>query len=288
MKVICDASDLTALFTAKTPAEAPNTFVVAGYSISSEQLPQLITGAAAIKEKVLGRATVPVKWNVKGRGLERALALDNSADLSSKIRENSDTIRNELLQLLCSSGATFFLSAILAYSDDKQVLGKTKEDLVQYSFGNFLMRVGLFCQEQPLSEVQLILDWPEGNQRAPFVREFYSGWKDGKSAIETESVNYVCGPLGSLGFTAGLLFGVTDVDVRLQLADLVVGACSSFINYCMKRASEDAFGVQQFKTIAPHLYRNSNGHALGRGVSVSPTHSDFSKTILDGLNKLGV
>jgi hypothetical protein len=281
MEIVCDASELTGAY----EAEAPNTFVVAGYSIFSEHVSSLIRGAEEIKKARLGNKNVPIKWNVKD--LERALALHGSSELSSTIKSKSNEIRKTLLELLYCSGATLFLSIIQAYSNKKPVLGRTKDDLVRYSFGNFLMRVGLFCKERPLTDVQLIVDWPDGNKRSPFVQEFHSGWTNGESVSANTSVKYECGPLSSLGFRAGPLFGVTDVDVRLQLADLVVGACRSFVDYCMDATGKVDFGVQQFKSIAPHLDRRANGTSVGRGVSVAPARSEFSEKIVKGLNTLG-
>jgi hypothetical protein len=281
MEIVCDASELTAV----SGAEAPDTFVVAGYSVPSTQVRPLIQSAEAIKEQLLANRNVPIKWNVKDLG--RALELHGLSDLLPRIKEKSNEIRKALLESLCRSGATLFLSVILAYSNRRQVLGKTKDDLVRYSFGNFLMRAGLFSKESSATEVQLILDWPDKDQRRLFVQEFYSGWRDGKSITAAESISYHSGPLSAIGFRAGPLFGVTDIDIRLQLADLVVGACRSFINYCMNRAAEADFGVQQFKAIAPNFDRADGWRCFGRGITVAPANSDFSKTILDGFNALG-
>jgi hypothetical protein len=281
MEIVCDASELIAVF----GAEAPDTFVVAGYSVPSEKLRSLIQGAERIKKDVLGYANAPIKWNVQD--IERALTLHGLSNLLPTIKEKRNELREALLELLCRSAATLFLSVILAHSNKKQVLGESKDDLVRYSFGNFLMRVGLFCKEKRPAEVQLIVDWPDGSKRSPFVQEFYCGWKDGKSGTGAESIEYHSGPLSSLGFRAGPLFGVTDVDVRLQLADLVVGTCRSFVNYCMDPTRKDDFGVQQFKVIAPYLDRADGWRCFGRGITVAPANSHFSKTIFDGFNALG-
>jgi hypothetical protein len=281
MEIICDASELTAVF----GAQAPDTFVVAGYAVPSTELNSLIGRAEEIKGELLENTNVPIKWNV--RDLERALKLHGLSDLLPKIREKSIELRKALLESLCRSGATLFLSVILAYSNKRQVLGESKDDLVRYSFSNFLMRAGLFCKESSASEVQLIVDWPDKDQRQLFIEEFYSGWKNGKSVTAAESITYHCGALSSLGFRAGPLFGVTDVDVRLQLADLLVGTCRSFISYCMKRLPEQDFGVQQFKAIAPCLDRADGWKCFGRGITVAPANSEFSRAILDGFNALG-
>jgi hypothetical protein len=131
MEIVCDASELVRIYS----KESPDTFVVAGYSVPSQQLPSLIRGAEGIKKGFLGDFNAPIKWNVKD--LKRALELQGLANLLPKILEKSDDIRNALLESLCRSGATLFVSVIQAYSANKQVLGKTKDDVIRYAFGNF-------------------------------------------------------------------------------------------------------------------------------------------------------
>jgi len=184
-------------------------------------------------------------------------------------------VRSALLSALRESDAVFFLSVILAYSSRKQVLGKTKDDLVRYSFSNFLMRTGLFCQHTKTEDVQLTLDWPDANKRQLFVEEYLTGWRDGKSFTGEQSIDYDCGPLRSFGYRPGPLFGVTDIDPKLQLADLCVGVYRSFIDFSMGRGSKDDFGVQQFKAIIPSLYCVDGWKCFGRGISVAPAHSEF-------------
>jgi hypothetical protein len=281
MEVICDASELTAVF----GAQAPNTFVLAGYSIANDHVPRLIKRAGEIKEAAFGDKNVPIKWNVKD--LDRALKLHGLSDLSPKIKEKSNLVRGELLTALSDSGATLFLSVLLAYSNDRQVLGESKDDLVRYSFSNFLMRVGLFCKEHNGGDVQVILDWPDKDQRQIFVEEYLSGWRDGKSYSADQSVDYRCGPLTSIGFREAPVFGVTDLDVRLQFADLLVGACRSFINFSMGCVPKEHFGVQQFKAIAPCLDRADGWRCFGRGITVAPANSAFSRSVLTTFNALG-
>jgi len=281
MEIVCDASELTAVF----GAQAPDTFVLAGYAIPSTQVGPLIRCAEEIKRELLGNSNVPIKWNV--RDLTRALELHGLSELLPQIREHSKEVRKALLDSLCQSGATLFLSVILAYSNRRQVLGRSKADLVRYSFGNFLMRAGLLCKETGPADVQLIVDWPDKGEPRLFIEEFYSGWKDGKSVTVDQSIEYRCGPLSSLGFRPGLLFGVTDIDVRLQLADLLVGACRSFIDYCMDCGRKEDFGVQQFKAIAPCLDRADGWKCFGRGITVAPAKSHFSEVIFKGFNALG-
>jgi hypothetical protein len=199
----------------------------------------------------------------------------------------SNALRSELLTELTAAGATIFASAIRAYSNKKQILGATREDLVGFSFGNLLMRVGLFCKGiADGRRVDVLLDWPERNDRGPFTAEYYTGWRYGRSGPEGKAVPYQGGALANIAFSPAPAFAGTEFEPRLQLADLVVGATREFINFSLGKAQEDSFGVQRFKSLIPHFYRAPGGHILGRGVTVSPTNSDFSTAILAGLKKL--
>ena len=77
-----------------------------------------------------------------------------------------------------------------------------------------------------------------------------------------------------------------EFEPRLQLADLVVGATREFINFSLGKAKEDSFGVQRFKSLIPHFYQAPGSQILGRGMTISPTNSDFSSAVLAALKKL--
>jgi hypothetical protein len=209
------------------------------------------------------------------------------SEILPSIKQKSDVLRTDLLQALIDVGATLFISIILAYSNRKQVIGKTKNDLIRYSFASLLMRAGLYSKRCNSGlEVQVILDWPEGSKRWLFVNEYYTGWRDGTSVTDQETVQYFCGPLNTLRFRPSLLFGITDPDERLQLADLVVGAGRSFVNFCLGNCTENDFGVQRFVSIAPSLDRAAGWKCFGHGITVAPANSPFSEAILQGLKKL--
>jgi hypothetical protein len=188
---------------------------------------------------------------------------------------------------LITSGATLFTSAILAHSNKKQVLGRTREDLVGYSFGNLLMRAGLYCSEKRAGQrVDILLDWPEKNDRGPFVNEYYTGWRHGRSGKGDDAVNYHCGALAELGFAPAPVFAGMEFEPRLQLADLVVGAARDFVNFALGKSERESFGVKTFQSLLANFYQRENGQILGLGLTASPANSDFSHAILVGLKVL--
>jgi hypothetical protein len=281
MELVCDNSELNGVW----GAEAADVFVIGGYAIPREKVSPLLKKVQNVKGRRGLNTHSPVKWNM--RDLDRALIAHDLLGQKDIIINQSNVLRTELLAELTAAGATIFVSAIRAYSNKKQVLGQTKEDLVGYSFGNLLMRAGLFCAGAAGGRrVDVLLDWPDRNERTPFTAEYYTGWRYGRSGSGDKAVSYQCGPLASIAFIPAPAFAGTEFEPRLQLADLVVGAAREFINFSLGKAEKSSFGVQRFKSLIPHLYQEAGQQILGRGVTVSPANSDFSTAVLDALNKL--
>ncbi len=281
MEFICDNSELNGIW----GAEAPDVLVIGGYAIPRGKVSPLLKKVEEVKANRGLNVHCPIKWNV--RDLDRALAAHDLIGQKDILIGQSNVLRTELLNELAAAGAKMFASVIRAHSNKKQILGKTREDLVRYSFGNLLMRVGLYCKEAADGRrVDILLDWPERNDRGPFTAEYYTGWRHGRSGPEGNSIKYECGALSQIAFAPTPTFAGTEFEPRLQLADLVVGATREFINFSLGKTKEDAFGVQRFKSLIPYFYKSSVGQILGRGVTVSPINSDFSAAVLAALKEL--
>jgi hypothetical protein len=278
LRIICDSADL-----ASATAEVPDIIITGGFALPTANEPALLLECQEIKENHTGYRDCPIKWNF--RSLNRALELHGRTDLAQPLIAKADVLRQELLGALIHHDANFFISIIQAYSNRRQILGETRSDLVEYSFGNLLMRAGLFKSSINLTTAEVISDWPERQDRAPFVAEYLSAWRTGHSA--GGHITYRCGPLRDIGFYPSPVFGVTDIDPRLQLADLVVGSSRQFMNYVLGGLNDQDFGVTQFRRILPHFYRTEgNRTPIGAGISVAPTRSPFSGQILRGLTTL--
>src|SRR4051812_44965592 len=128
MEIVCDNSELNGIW----GAEAADVLVVGGYAIARDNVGTLLTKVQEKKSHFGLDPHCPVKWNF--RDLDRALMAHNLLGQKDILMGKSSEIRKALLDLLTGAGATIFTSAIHAYSNKKQVLGKTKDDLVSYSF----------------------------------------------------------------------------------------------------------------------------------------------------------
>lgn len=278
MLIVCDSADI------KTElAQIPNVIVVGGYLIERARLPALLEEVRNIKTAHVENANAPVKWNL--RDVRRALGIHGlPEDVQERLLAVSDQLRSELLDALGRSGAKLFVSVFRSHARQRDSLQALRADCVTYSFGNFLQRTARYKKRaHPDDRVELLLDWPAGNSRSEFVSTYLAGWRDGTCGGSI----YESGPLEENLYEAAPIFGVTELDPRLQLADLVVGAARSFVNSCLEGAPQDNFGVRQFGLLRPHLGANPNsGNIRGWGVTVAPASSEFSDQIFEGLRRL--
>ena len=212
MEFVCDNSELNGIW----GAESPDVLVVGGYAIPRDKVSPLLKKVEQVKANRGLNAHCPVKWNM--RDLDRALVAHGLLGQKDILIGQSNLSRAELLNELTATGAKMFVSVIRAHSNKKQILGETHEDLVRFSFGNLLMRAGLFCRETANGRrVDILLDWPERNDHGPFAAEYYTGWRYGRSGPEGNSVKYECGALSDIAFTPTSIFAGTEFEPRLAI-----------------------------------------------------------------------
>ncbi|MHA1329892.1 MAG: hypothetical protein ACTSR2_02335 [Candidatus Hodarchaeales archaeon] len=257
-------------------AEVPDILMVGGFAIPRNREQILINEVKRLKESYFGDPFVPVKWNI--RDLQESLENRRGKELYRKVMNKSKEIRAGVLDAMKSENLTLFISIIHAYSNRKQILGKTKQDLVGFAFGNLLMRTGSYVKDQKTTtRTEVTLDWPESNDRTPFVKEYCSGWESGCSG----SVEYFCGPLCNLGFEQGPIFALMELNVGIQMADLIVGITREFIEFSMGKRSKNDFGVGQFFNILEKFWKSNKGKILGYGISLSPPDDELSNRITE-------
>jgi hypothetical protein len=258
-------------------ADAADILLVAGFSLPRERVPDLLRSARATKRRLCNHETVPVKWNLRGQ--PRALNLHGYGALQDLLIEISNELRSALLQCLREAQPSIFLSILHAHSFRRQVLIDLCEDLTRFAFANLLMRLGLSrAAAADTRQTEVSLDWPEGNAPSPFIAEYLSGWREGVSPNGLRVVPYRCGPLRDFGFLPSPVFGVADVDERLQLADLCVAASRAFVNCAIGRAAGTDYATEEFRKLIPCLYAPA-GMVMGRGVTVAPANQDLSRQV---------
>lgn len=278
--------DLTDLFAQSH--RVPDVLVVGGFVLDAARRRALSADVAAIKERRLGYAHLPVKWNLRDPSVKRA-ARDAGVDHRA-ILQAADPVREELLAFLPRHDALSFVSVLRAHRSrhPTATLKRTRRPRLGYGFSNLLMHLGQCVKhDRSAAAIQIVLDWPEKSDPSPFVSEYASAWRDGASAESSTNPaapSYHSGPLSSLGFYSGPHFGKTELDNELQLADLVVGCTKDFVDRAMNPAGRGGFGAACFEAaVYPTLHRSRSGDVLRYGLSVSPTGCDVATAVASAL-----
>lgn len=275
MLVYCDGSELAAL----EETAVPNIIAVGGFAVPREQRAKLVREVRATKRDLTGDPYVPIKWNI--RDLREEIEDRGGPDFYEEVAAVSRDIRSRMLGALRAADGTCFVSLIHAHSEREDVLRDVGGRLPRYCFVNFLQRVGL-CVERRIAggrDVQMILDWPPGNDRSLWEEEYRAGWEEGDSADPGDDSEYLSGPLSELGFRPSLLYGTTPSNEGLQVADLVVGATREFVKFAHLGEGEiDSVGVQEFGELLPYFH-DREGPVVRRGIAVAPKSSDLLRSI---------
>jgi hypothetical protein len=263
----------------------PDVFISAGFALEEAGLTSLTGDVEELKRQLTGYDCCPVKWNMKD--LQRSLELHGIAPDFLDPAQIGDALRSGMLSALARRTPSIFLSVLTSHSAQGSTIRRVRPSLVRYSFANLLQRFGLHKQAaDPGAPALLTLDWPESNDRHPFVREYFAAWRDGVTGRGLLGSRYFCGPLRALGFHSGLHFGVTDIDLSLQLADLIVGCSRRFLDFAVGHATIQDFGVQCFSQLVPCLPKGPTGTPIGYGIAISPRTSPLVTRIQNALAQL--
>lgn len=283
MLVYADSSQLAAI----DDTYVPNIIVVGGFAVRRDEADALIDRIREVKAVYARDRFVPIKWNIQD--FRDVIEERGGDDFYREVADASADIRSGMLEALRASEGICFTSVIHAHSEREQALRDVGDDLPRYSFVNLLQRLG-YCVRDHIdgrSEVQLVLDWPPGNDRKPWEEEYTAGFAEGDSADSDHEHPYHVGPLRDLGFRPGLLYGNTQFNEGLQLADLVVGVTRHFVQHAhLDQHQPDGFGVREFADLLPSFYGYDAGQVVGRGIAVSPRDGGLVGELEDKIQEL--
>lgn len=250
-------------------AAVPDVFVFGGLIISEADEPALIKGVEQIKKKY-GHARAPVKWNFKD--VAKMYNTKERQACYAQMLDSVDKWRPEIFDLLGKSPVQIVVAAIEAYSSDKDMILKQRDDLAIIAFTNALMRFGLHVRYGKVDRAQVILDWPDGNARKPFNLEYDSAYQSG---LSVQAQKYHCGPLVRLGFADSVMFTTTEYSTMLQVTDLVVGATKEFLRCCLNK-TEQGRGLSMLARVRDQFRGAPNPtEVLSRGITISSGNKGF-------------
>ena len=212
---------------------------------------------------------LPIKWNFKdlkktyiefGKEDDYRLLLGKSNEWRTKIFEESLKINYKVI-----------IACLERYESNKK-LQEIKDELINISFAQSLMRVGLYAKNQHSNRrFEIILDWPEGSNPKPFNREYYYAFNRGESA---KGVKYLCGPLKNLGFNQSVYFAKCTHSAALQFSDLIIGAAKDYVLKTIY-GHDHSLGYDLTKIIL-NKYNGYPDKIIERGLNYSPKNKNYS------------
>jgi hypothetical protein len=246
-------------------------FVFGGIAVREGHAAELIANVEAIKAKH-GHPRAPIKWNFKDA--EKFYSgSDKRKEIYAQMSKTCPEWRAEIFDVLGTSGVTLIVTAIEAYSNDKDKILAVRANCAQHVFANALMRYGLHAQEVG-ENADVVIDWPAANERQPFNDEYQSAYSTGKTC---GGHKYRSGELYKLGFSDSVLFSTTQHSCMLQLADLVVGASRDFLRATLL-AKKYGPGFDMLKRIKDR-FRGAPNKVSSHGLNVSTGNGAFREAV---------
>ena len=248
----------------------PDVFVFGGIAVPEGQEADLVKQVEDVKA-AYGRCRAPVKWNFKDAMPFYGVGDEDKAVYENMLKSSSEW-RRKIFYILGKSQITLIVTAIEAYSPNKEKVLSTRKSCARMAFANGLMRYAMHVKENPEDKAEVVIDWPAGNDRSPFTREYRTAYTSGKSA---DGQIYHSGTLAGLRFGDSLMFSNTNDSCMLQIADLVVGASRDFLRACLLgRGYGNGFKMLQ---LVKHRFRGAPQHVGARGLNVSSGNAAFNR-----------
>ena len=217
----------------------PGIIIIGGFAIPQSQNPELICRIYDEKIQLIG---------------------------NPNILSRSNEIRERIITTFLSFNPVIFTAIIDSYSNDREHLIRITNKLYSWTFENLLQRFGLYIQNRDDdSHSTVIIDWPSGNNKKPFMNIYQNGWCCAE--------DYFCKPLVELGFECTPFFADMKYCIGIQLADFIAGSTKAYIQHV--RGGNYTFEVEQFSRLLGNFYHDADNYILNYGLTVSPRDSEL-------------
>ena len=211
---------------------APDIFGLGGYFIQLDRLDEFQKRIQEVKQNYRLFPHAPIKWYLKDAGLVQFYNPCRWLNPEDPVRllQESFGIRRDLLALLGEFDAIIFISGRY----DAHWREASHAEYYGWAFENLFQRVGLYCQRLQTqncdqSSVMIVADWPQGGVDKSLFEIYMGGYHFGRGFATKQG--YYSGPIHQYRFLESLTHGSTLHSGPLQIADLVVGCCSSFLTW---------------------------------------------------------
>lgn len=235
-------------------------FCYGGYLIEKEYIKPLEEFYYEIKENYNIPNYFPLKWNLKDTTLTRFYIERNCIKLLEEIINcKKGNIREDILKGLKD------FSIKIIFSSFRELREKTeKSDFLKWSFTNILQRISYEKKED--SYIDIILD-RDKEYCSLFCETYMFPYYFGKGLNgEQFDCKEICNNVPFISYS------VTIYNPFLQIADMIIGACGTFLNFALRNRNKQK-AKQYFIPIIP-LIRGFDNHnceqIFSRGLMIKP------------------
>ncbi len=247
----------------------PEVFCYGGYLIEKEDIKSLEEFYYGIKKNYKIPYHFPLKWNLKDTILTKFYEEENYGNLLGEIINcKRGNIREDILK-----GLQNFKIKII-FSGFRELRKKTgKSDFLKWSFTNILQRI--FYEKKENSYIDIILDREE-----EYFNLFCSTYtKPYYFRIGLNDEQFDCKKIQDN--TPFISYSVTIYNPFLQIADMIIGACGTFLNFALKDRERQK-AEQYFKPIISLIRGFNDGNCekiFSWGLLIKP---DQDKELVKG------
>ena len=257
----------------KTISKQPNVHILGGVIIPDPEDEKLINLIKTTKSNYT-HPNLPIKWNMKDKTISDIYKRFGKTKDLKKLLKESDTWRYEIFSNSLDINYLVIISCIENYQLGARNQRPIRENISTYLFSNILMRIGLHAKNKGISNMQIIFDWPPGNNPKPYNNEYYYAYNGG---ISTSNINYYCGKLKDVKFKESIHFTKCSHSTMLQFCDLMIGSFKDSFEAQLKNVN-NSIGMILSSLIVNKL----DGYPYnirGRGINVSSQNLLFKKLI---------
>lgn len=272
----CYIDDTTLIYNPATPpviSRTPNVHLLGGIIISKSEEEKLIDIIKTAKRKYT-HPNLPVKWNMRDNSISAIYNKFGKSEEYRKLLSDSINWRREIFSNSLSINYLIIVSCIENYQIDNKKQQPIRDNISAYLFANILMRVALHCKNKKIRNMQIVLDWPPGNNPKPYNEEYYYAYNGG---ISTSRIKYYSGSLIELEFSESIHFTKCTHSTMLQFCDLVIGAFKDSFESQLKYKS-DSNGKELSDLVLCKL-DGYPSNIKGRGINVSSQNITFKKLL---------
>jgi len=238
-------------------AQIPDILMLGGIAVPSTAELALKNALEEVKLGFSDTPNYPLKWNLKN--LKPWFEASDQTNLYKQLLSDSKSWRTEIFQRISCLDCTILVCMRGIFGTSRQEISRLKNSVVQMTFADALARFGLLVQASSSETAEVILDWPESANHAPYTETYSSALLDEQG--------FYCGPLKSLGFSDAPLFTRMEDSSLMQLSDLVVGASREFVEYGLGKRENRPIGFDVLRMAAEKI-RGWPDQILERGICV--------------------